>query len=278
MRPPIHVSVWDGPASAEPAILVHGTFAWAALAFEHQRPLARERRILLPDRRGFGASPDLRPGGPREGHGDHEDRDDAITSDYAVDAEDVGALLGGGAHLVGHSYGGTVAMLAAAAHPGLVRSLTLIEPCAHGVAADDPVVARAIEDGRRYMAGARRGTPEEYVRAAFGDGPRPEPGSWLLRAAGTALRERPCWLADLATEPLRDAGFPKLVIVGGWESVPPGYRPGMADVMRAVCARVADRIGGRLVTVPGAGHEPQRERPDLVNALLAELWSATPPG
>lgn len=269
MRPPINVSVWDGPATAEPAILIHGTFSWATLAFEWQRPLARQRRVLLPDRRGFGASPDLHSGSPGE---------EGVTSDYAVDAGDIGALMGGGAHLVGHSYGGTVAMLAAAAHPGLVRSLTLIEPCAHGVAADDPVVARSIEDGRRYMAGARRGTAGEYVRAAFGAGPRPEPESWLLRAAGTALHERPCWLADLATEPLRDAGYPKLVIAGGWDRVPPGYRPGMADVMRAVCARVADRIGGRLVTVPGAAHQPQREQPEVVNALLAELWSATPPG
>ncbi|WP_372472278.1 alpha/beta fold hydrolase [Jidongwangia harbinensis] len=98
-----------------------------------------------------------------------------MTSDYAIDAEDIGDLLAGGAHLVGHSYGGTVAMLAAAAHPDLVRSLALIEPCAHTVAAADPGVARAIDDGRRFMAGARRGTPEEYVDLAFGDRPHPEP-------------------------------------------------------------------------------------------------------
>lgn len=130
MRTPIHVTVWDGPAAATPAILVHGTFTWATRSFEHQRPLAAARRILLPDRRGFGASPDT------------------ATSDYAIDAVDVVRLMSGGAHLVGHSYGGTVAMLAAAARPGLVRSLTLIEPCAHMVAADDPGVAQTIEDGR----------------------------------------------------------------------------------------------------------------------------------
>jgi pimeloyl-ACP methyl ester carboxylesterase len=123
--------------------------------------------------------------------------------------------MAGGVHLVGHSYGGTVAMLAAAARRDLVRSLTLIEPCAPTVASDQRVVARAIEDGRRFMAGARRGTPEEFIDAAYGGRPRPEPAAWLLRAARTALHERPCWLADLATEPLAAANFPKLVFVGG---------------------------------------------------------------
>ncbi|GLY93360.1 alpha/beta hydrolase [Actinoplanes sp. NBRC 103695] len=274
MRTPIHVTVWDGPAAATPAILVHGTFTWATHSFEHQRPLAAARRVLLPDRRGFGASPDLEPARPASDPGASPD---TATSDYAVDAADVVELMGGGAHLVGHSYGGTVAMLAAAARPDLVRSLTLIEPCAHMVAADDPGVARSIEDGRRYMAGARRGTPDEYIAAAYGDRPRPAPEAWLRRAAATALHERPCWLADLATEPLRAAGFPKLVIVGGWETIPPGYRPGMATLMRTVCARVADRIDARLAHIPGAAHEPQRDQPEALNALLTELWADRPP-
>ena len=102
-----------------PAVLVHGTLSWGTLTFSHQRPLASVRRLLVPDRRGFGDSPALE-GSP-------------YTSDYAVDAADVVGLLGTGAHLVGHSYGGVVALLAAAARPDLVRSLALIEPAAHMV-------------------------------------------------------------------------------------------------------------------------------------------------
>jgi pimeloyl-ACP methyl ester carboxylesterase len=124
------------------------------------------------------------------------------------------------------------------------------------------------------MSGARRRTPQEYVDVAYRGRPRPEPAAWLLRAARTALYERPCWLARLALEPLATAGFPKLVIVGTWDTVPPGYRPGMADVMRTVSATVAARIGGRLVGVPAAAHEPQREHPEAVNQLLADIWSA----
>ncbi|MFV2011169.1 MULTISPECIES: alpha/beta fold hydrolase [unclassified Micromonospora] len=261
MRTPVNVTIWDGPDGPAPAILIHGTLSWAASAFERQRPLARRRRVLLPDRRGYGRSPDL-----DDGQG---------TSDYAVDARDVVALMTGGVHLVGHSYGGTVAMIAAAARPNLVRSLTLIEPCAHQVASDDPVVAAAVQDAREFMSGARRWTAQQYLDLVYPAGqPRPEPADWLDRAARTALNERPCWLADLATQPLTDAAFAKLVVVGNWGTVPGGYRPGMAQVMERVAATVADRIGARLVRVPGAAHEPHREQPDAVNKVLEQLWSA----
>nr|WP_221377895.1 alpha/beta hydrolase [Actinoplanes polyasparticus] len=262
MRAPIHVGEWDGPATALPAILVHGTLSWASWAFAGQRPLARDRRILLPDRRGFGDSPEPAGG----------------TSDYAVDAVDLLELMAAaaphGVHLVGHSCGGTVTMPAAAARPDLVRSLVLVEPCAHTVAASVPVVAATIEDGRRFMAGAKEHDPSAYVELAYPTGPRPEPASSLLRAARTALSERPCWLAEVPVQALRTAAFGKLVILGGWESEAPGHRPGMAAVMRAVCTSVATRIGARLAEVPGARHEPQREQPAAFNAQLQAFWKS----
>ncbi|GIG58805.1 hydrolase [Longispora fulva] len=257
---PLHITVWDqGASDATPVVFVHGTLNWGTLAFQDQRPLSRYRRLLVPDRRGFGASPDLEGG--------------AHTSDHDVDAEDVVTLLGEGAHLVGHSYGGVVALLAAARRPDLVRSLALIEPAAHQVAADRPVVAAAIAAGRESMAGARRATAEEYLEVVFGDRPRPGPADWLLRAAHTALHERPCWLADIPTEPLAGAAFPKLVVTGAWDVDVPGYWPGMGVVMKLVGEVVADRIGGRLVRVAGAAHEVQREQPDTTNALLTDLWA-----
>jgi len=62
----IHVTVWDDrPADANSprpggqAVLVHGTLTWGRPCYAEQRPLARRFRLLVPDRRGFGASPDL---------------------------------------------------------------------------------------------------------------------------------------------------------------------------------------------------------------------------
>ena len=103
----LNVTVWgDG----EPAVLVHGSFGWGEETWREQRPLAESYRLLLVDRRGFGGSP---------AHG---------RVDFERDAADVAELLEDGAHLVGHSYGGVVSLLAAARNPQAVRSLTVIEP------------------------------------------------------------------------------------------------------------------------------------------------------
>lgn len=96
------------------------------------------------------------------------------TSDYLVDAEDVTALLEriAGAHLVGHSYGGVPAMLAAAARRDLITSLVLIEHGPMSVAGNEPV-AEVLQRNRAGMARLPRDMdPETYVRAW------PSPSVW----------------------------------------------------------------------------------------------------
>lgn len=146
----VQATVWgDGPASA---VFVHGIFSWGAdelYGFGNQRPLEDEFRLVMMDRRGHGASPDI------EG------------SDYETDADDITVLLGDGAHLVAHSYGGAGAMLAAVRRPDLVRSLTLIQPGTLRPAAGHPVVDEALERARAGTAGLPpEMTPEEYLRAS----------------------------------------------------------------------------------------------------------------
>lgn len=48
--------------------------------------------------------------------------------DFERDATLLGPLLESGSHLLGHSYGGMVALYMAVAQPTAVKSLTLIEP------------------------------------------------------------------------------------------------------------------------------------------------------
>jgi pimeloyl-ACP methyl ester carboxylesterase len=195
-------------------------------------------------------------------------------SDPELDAEDVAALVRAGAHLVGHSYGGVVAMLAAAARPGRVRSLALIEPAAHRVAARDPVVAAALARMRAAVAGAPAMAPEEWLRVsteAVGMAPF-EPTAERLRAAATAMRERPCWEADVPLAALARAAFPKLVISGTWEHAPAAYREAAGDALMACARVVAEDIGAGLLRVEGASHWPQAERPDVVNGALRRLW------
>jgi len=95
--------------------MVHGDVLDSEMTWSEQRELADHRQLLLVDRRGFGQSPDV------EGE------------DFEVDAADIADLLPTGAHLVGHSYGGVVSLLAAARRPDAVRSLTVVEPPAFGL-------------------------------------------------------------------------------------------------------------------------------------------------
>jgi pimeloyl-ACP methyl ester carboxylesterase len=106
-----------------PVVLVHGDVFGAEMTWAAQEPLAADFHLRMVNRRGFGNSSDT----------DGED--------FEIDAGDVAPLLDGGAHLVGHSYGGVVALMTAARRPGDVRSLVVFEPPAFGLTADDPRTA-----------------------------------------------------------------------------------------------------------------------------------------
>ncbi|GAA4619616.1 alpha/beta fold hydrolase [Saccharopolyspora hordei] len=244
------------------AVFVHGSGCWAAhetFGFAAQLALADDFHVVLPDRRGYGGSPDVE------------------RSDYAQDAADVAELLDGGAHLVGHSSGGVVAMLAAAREPGSVRSLTLIEPACFQVAADAPLVAAALERNRAAIGSVPPElSDEDLVRLNFESVgfAAPEPTPELVRATRTALDEHPAWEAEIPVERLAEAGFPKLVITGTWEDAPQAYREHGGEPILE-CARVtAERIGADLLRVDGASHWPHSQRPETVNAALRELWKA----
>ncbi|QWF84928.1 alpha/beta fold hydrolase [Amycolatopsis sp. CA-230715] len=258
----VHLTVWDDTGGAGPPVLfVHNIFTWGtdeAYGFAAQRPLADRCRLLVMDRRGYGASPDT-------------DR-----SDFDVDAADIIGVLeaqAGGAHLVGHGNGGLAALLAAAQRPELVRSLALIQPAAFDVAKTHPAV-RAMFERVRASSGAEAPelTPEQFLRAATeGIGlPAPAPTPHRLRAVATSMAERPVWEATVPVPPLASATWPKLVIRGDWENAPELYREYAGEPLRACAHALADAIGARLLTVPG--YYPHIEEPLAVNAALRELW------
>lgn len=222
-RRPVHATVWDDrPDSTAneprwPVVLVHGILTWGTdprYGFAAQRPLAARRRLLLMDRRGYGRSPDI------------------ARSDWAVDAEDIVGLLGTGAHLVGHAYGGVGAMAAAVRRPDLVRSLTLIQPGALRPAERHPVVAEALVRARAATAALPPDlTPAEFLRGATESVgmETPEATPERLRAAATTMAELPCWDADIALAPLARAAFPKLLVSGDWEGAPSRTAPTRAS-------------------------------------------------
>lgn len=258
--------------AGEPAVLVHGSGSWGEETFWEQRVLADEFRVILIDRCGYGQSPAAGPIG------------------WPTDAGVVADLLTeiGGAHLVGHSTGGTVALLAAARVPDAVRSLTAIEPSIWGIAdpADSPPECAAAD-----QEVWRRGpdlSAEEFQIALTELAGVPDAagmvGGWIARFteadwAGANAHRHEAWPGDAAIDLAALAGgrFPKLVAIGAWDPV---AHPALAEVAasrrrRAIEAEhraLAQRINARLVTFPRSAHNPMSDEPDTFNALLRDTW------
>src|ERR687892_2122184 len=134
--------VGEGP----PILFVHGDIVGPALTWRKQRVLAERWTLIMPNRPGFGATPPLE------------------RNDFEVEAPLFAELLGDGAHLVGHSYGAVIALLAAAERPEAVRSLTVSEPGLLRCAADDPAVAEMIADGERLFTDPDAIPNETFLR------------------------------------------------------------------------------------------------------------------
>jgi pimeloyl-ACP methyl ester carboxylesterase len=233
----------DVRGDGDTAVLVHGSgvrdWTWS-----DQLELADRYRLVMPYRRGYGDSPDADP-------------------DFEVDGKDVADLLEGPSHLVGFSYGGIGSLLATAKRPELVRTVTVIEPPAFGVALDDPVVQELGAKLEGVFADTQR-TPEEFGAAfaeAMGFEARP-PSPEMRSVLESFMRERSPAEAVIPYEQLRDV--PVLVVSGGWH-----------PAFDAVCEVLADRLGAELATFPGAGHGAQHA-PGF-NERLLSFWSSAAP-
>src|SRR5437016_1467228 len=110
----------DRLGSGPTVVLVHGSIVDARRTWRKQYVLADEFSLVIPNRPGYAGSPAL----PR--------------GDFDVEAPLIASLLGDGAHLVGHSYGGVLALLAAALRPEAVKSLIVSEPGLLQLAAGNP--------------------------------------------------------------------------------------------------------------------------------------------
>jgi pimeloyl-ACP methyl ester carboxylesterase len=229
-----------------PVVLVHGSIVGPERTWREQRALAASWSLILPHRPGFGASPPLTRG------------------DFEVEAPLVAELLGDGAHLVGHSYGAVIALLAAALRPRAVRSLTVSEPGALRLVAGDPLVDETIANGELLYRERAQLEPRDFVqlfRTGVGSAhatPEQMP-AWLARGAEHVMRERPPWEAELPLDALAAATFPALVVSGRH-----------SPVFELMCDVLAKRIGAQRATVSGRGHSiPATGEP--YNALLEDF-------
>jgi pimeloyl-ACP methyl ester carboxylesterase len=223
-------------------LLVHGSVVNAELTWSAQQPLAERFEIVAPNRRGF-------PPGPDVDHVDFEDE--------AVWLE---PWLEPGTHLIGHSYGGVIALLAAARRPERLRSLTVIEPPAFGIARGSPAADEFIARTAEHWRNAPR-DPAEFLRgflALVGSSiPQGDFTPELLQGARTLMVERPPSEAVIPFDELAAAAFPKLVVSGGH-----------SEAFDAVCDVLEQRLGAKRAVLRGAGHSVQRLG-EPFNELLA---------
>ena len=225
-------------------LLVHGSVVNAELTWSAQKPLASKFEIVAPNRRGFPPGPDVE------------------RVDFEDEALWLEQFLEPGTHLVGHSYGGVVSLFAAARWPELLRSLTVIEPPAFGVARGVPAADEFMRSIEEHWTNGPR-DPAEFLRgflALVGSSlPRGNFSPELLQGARTLMVERPPSEAVIPFDELVPTPFPKLVVSGGH-----------AEAFDAVCDVLEERLGAERAVLPGAGHSVQRLG-EPFNELLADF-------
>lgn len=211
-------------------VLVHGSggnSGWPA-----QQPLGERYTLVLPTRSGYPPNPPLE------------------RIDFEEQAADLLEILEPGDHLVGHSYGGVVSLLAAP--PAELASLTVLEPPAFGVALEQPAVSRLV--GELAPLWPTDLPPEEFLRrfvqavGALGPYDAPSPLSPQMEASVRAMMvERPPWEARIPLAELSAAPYPKLVVSGAHDAA-----------FDAVCDELERRLGAERAVLPGAGHSIPR--------------------
>lgn len=228
--------------------------------------LAAAYRVVLPDFLGSGGNPRWLDGAP---------------FDFRLDVAEVRELLDSleaPAHLVGHSYGGLVALTLARERPAAVSSLALYDPVAFGVlyASRDEAgladLARAT-DTSVFLDDARGG--DEAWFEAFVDYWN-GPGSWralpgaaqasFLEVGRKVYLEVRSLLAD-RTPPEAYACIPAPTLLVGGERTP-------VAAQRVIAHLAAAMPRARTQRVAGAGHMGPISHAAEVNALVAEHIAA----
>lgn len=237
---PLHVEL---VGVGRPAMLVHGEFSDGRLAWSRQRETLPGRQLALIDRRGYGRSPRA------AAYTINQDATDLFTAADALGWDQF--------DLVGHSYGGVVALVAAGMAPERLRSLLVIEPPCLGLLPNDPEVIRLRNATTAVRDQSATLTPEEIAEGFFAALNGPESVETLRMSRG--------WSALVSsadrfprTEPPMD--FTESQLAGIPLTLPVAVMTGTAShaALQHLAHHIATKIPqATLTVVPGAGHAVQ---------------------
>lgn len=245
--------------SGTPVVMLHSggmsSRQWARLAAR----LAPRYRALALDFLGVGQSPAAGPA--------FSVADDLAEVLALVDAQSEPV------HLVGHSYGGVMALWVALARPDRVRSLSLCEPVAFGVLHSTGDAEGLAEVGGDPSFGEEGGS-EAWLRAFIGywNGP----GAWdalpapareaFVRAGRKVFLEVVGINGDRTTHEAYGAiEAPTLLLCGARTTA-------AARHVAAILARSLPRA--ELYEIEGAGHMAPLTHADVVNARIERFLDA----
>lgn len=239
---------FDVEGAGPPLILLHGATSVASHDFRRQLPSLRGAfQVYAPDARGHGRTAwDVGARGFEAGR---------LVDDVLAFADALGFAT---FHLVGFSLGAMTALGVAVRAPARLRTLVVIgitterEPRAS--------VARRVMDPERIARDDPAWAADLAARHDAANGP----GAWR--------RLLPAIAADVAVQPLltpreiRSIDAPTLVAVGDRDPFTP------VDHAWQLSRTVLD---GRLLVLPGAGHEAFAERASIATDALGEFYRST---
>ncbi|TDK41295.1 alpha/beta fold hydrolase [Antarcticimicrobium luteum] len=232
--------------------------AWRGIAAQ----LEAEATFTAFDMLGHGRSPDW------DGQGDVQDRMTEIGESFLTERMDV----------IGHSFGATVALRLAAAHPDRVRSLTMVEPVYFCFAMQDDPEALALHeaDTAAFTGPLERGEYETGARlfnelwggAGVSWDDMPEAArAGMVRSIRFVPACRPSLYDDLAgilgPDRIARVSMPALLLRGTVSH----------PVTRAINDAIARRLpDARNVVIEGAGHMLPITHPAEVASHLRALF------
>ena len=197
----------------------------------------------------------------------------ATSQSFAM-AENLGQ--GGPIDLIGHSFGGTVALRLVLERPDLVRSLTLIEPVlfAAARAAGDPAFAPFLAGHRAFADLIRAGRREEAAARFHGQWGSGEALADLPERARRYMVDRIHLIPAQDAVLLADA--PGLLRAWGLEAVAVPALLVEGAKSPPVIAAVQGELARRLpqvtrLSVPGAGHMVPITHPEPVARAIMDL-------
>jgi pimeloyl-ACP methyl ester carboxylesterase len=254
---------YSDAGTGEPILLIHCSSAsgneWRSLC----ETLGQRFRPIAPDQWGCGRSD------PWMGRGSFNLAEEAAPILRIIDS------IGIPVHLVGHSYGGAVALRVARERPQMIRSLTLVEPSSFHVLRNGGAVEQALFCEIADVAEAVKEavTTGDYWggMARFVDYWSGE-GAWSTmshearlkmsqRLAKVVLDFRALFDESATLEDYGTLAHRTLFLCGEHS---PGPSRRIVEMLAAVMPRA------RIERIPGAGHMSPVTHPDAVNTAIRE--------